>query len=198
MRRSPMAVLIMLAFLLPGALAAQESPSTPQTPEQAPEFRPGQWSGLFSLESGTYGVGAMRFSTPDRAWVYMGAVTADHDDNPSATSMNTSLTVGRRVFGAPRGRVRAYHEFGGGLSLGYGEQDIGPSTQHRVSYGVTAHALLGGALFVARDISIGAEWGINAGYFHSKYTYDDPFPDETRDYWSISAGDITLVGAFYF
>lgn len=163
-----------------------------------PEFRRGQWAGMFSVGYLAYGVGALRFSGPDKAWNYFGTVSLlSEDSGPDRTSVGLGLQIGRRTYGAPRGRVRSFRQFGGQVGFGRQTFDAGAGESSQTNYSIGAHALVGATVFVAQDLSIGAEWQAYGNYFVER---DQPSAgdSETSDGWSFSVGYIALTGAFYF
>lgn len=206
MRRRAATVAGLALILLSHPLIAQDTPpiadqepaARAQPRAATPEFRRGQWGGEFMLDASAFGIGALRFSSPDDAWSYFGTFAVTHEDNgPETNGYGVGLQVGRRTYGAPRGRVRAFRQLGIGLSFGHSTTDAGGIESSQTGYSVGVHALLGGTVFVAQDLSIGAEWLATGNYFHQS-TESDLGPDTSNSGWTFDVGEIRLTGAFYF
>jgi hypothetical protein len=214
MRRTTATIAGLALSLLAAPLSAQDSvqvivrdtvqmtvqePAPASPPRSAtPEFRRGQWAGLFRMGTVAYGVGAMRFSSPDKAWTYLGSVSFFRENATSETnSLGLALQVGRRTYAAPRGRVRAFRQLGGQVGLERTMVQSAGSESSLTELSVGAHGMLGATIFVLRELSVGADWTVTGGYFR-RYV-DSPFgPDDPTDGWTITAGQIQVSGAFYF
>jgi hypothetical protein len=173
------------------APAAMAHPATPV-------FRRGQWAGLFRMGGTTYGAGAMKFSTPEKAWTYLGSVTYNFENAGVETrSIGGNVQIGRRTYSAPRGRVRSFRQLGGQAGLGHAWTSSSGPEQSSTTISLGAHGIIGATIFVASDLSIGAEWIATAGF--TRQYVDSPFaPDDPSDSWGIDAGLISVSGALYF
>jgi hypothetical protein len=163
-----------------------------------PVFRRGQWVGLFAMGNLAYGVGALRFSGPDKAWSYFGSVALTSEDyGPDLTSLGLGLQIGRRTYGNPRGRVRPFRQFGGQVGFGHRTTDYGFATSKATNYSIGAHGIIGATVFVAPELSIGAEWQAYGNYFLER-AESGGSSGVSSDGWAFSAGTISMTGAFYF
>lgn len=191
MRRAS-AVLVTLSLILAPTVHAQST---------APDFHAGQWGARFMLGYGFAGIGALHFSTPDKAWTLMGRVSGSYDDvsgsSTSANSETISLAVGRRWYRAAKARVRPFGGLGVSGGFGRNHQVNGLNTLTRKGYGASFFGELGATIFFAPELSLGASWSAGIGMNRSTSNLNNTQTDQ-RTSVSASGGDLTLEGAFYF
>ena len=199
MRRASV-VLFMLALGSTASLAAQSDSTA-----KAPTFHPGQWAAQFSVNNGFYGIGVLRHRSPSTAWALNGALHVTHSTqdpgNYRGSFNNVFLSVGRRVYRPGAQRVRPFREFGvtgvyaWGSSGASGGYDL--KTQ---SYGGGVYGQVGALIFFAPELGLGAAFNVSANYNHQHQEYTGaPLPNSnTSDYFSVDAGRVNLIGAFYF
>ena len=193
MRRSLVALLFTCA--IPALASAQVEGTT------SPTFHPGQWAAQFAVGGGFSGLGAMRFSTPTKAWTFMAIVngTFSHvtSTGEEGTFQNLSLRVGRRSFRPGTGRIRPFAELGGSGSLGRNHlSGAGPATTNLV-YGAGVYGKLGATIFFAPELSLGAGWTAGVNLFREDF-HQSGSPTEHITSLDFAAGGISLEGAFYF
>lgn len=190
----------LLFLLLAGSTASAQSDSTPATAattatsRQLPELRAGQWAARFGMSDNVFGIGAIYFTSPRKAWTLGANVSANyyaHDGEDNDQNIeDIGLSAGRRWYGTATGRLRP---IGGiGLFANYHrqqDQSTGGSTISQ-SYGGGVYGELGAQIFFAPELSLGATWQANLGASY----YDQV---ETTAY-NFSAGGISIEGAFYF
>ena len=193
MRRSFVALL--LACAIPALASAQTEGPT------SPAFHPGQWAAQFSVGAGFDGLGAMRFSTPTKAWTVMAIVNGTFSDatgtGAEGNFQNLALRVGRRRFRPGTGRIRPFTELGVSGSLGRNHlSGVGPTTTN-VVYGAGVYGKLGATIFFAPELSLGADWSANVNVTRADF-HRSGSPTDHVTSLTASAGGIALEGAFYF
>jgi hypothetical protein len=188
MRRS-LTLVALFALTSAGTAAAQTDSAT--TTPAATDFRPGQWGARFGLDGGgPYGIGALYFTSPRKAWFLDANVGLDYQDSEAggdADQERFALSLGRRWYGTERSKVRSI--IGTGVSGNYYREGNEGSDPY-VVYGGGFYGELGGAVFFTPDLSLGATWRANLFANYQNTT------DFTRV--TFSAGGIVVEGAFYF
>lgn len=191
--------LFVTTVLLPGVpLAAQDPTPSPYT------FHSGQWGAQFSVGNGFYGVGALRFSTPNAAWAFGGNFYATHrtqgPGDYSSNFLSTGLSVGRRWHRPGADRIRPFSELGISGGYSWGEDNYSGVVYRTQGYGGGAYGRIGAMVFFAPELSIGASWGANLSYNHDHTENTGPgfAYSSDRSYLTFDAGRIQLVGALYF
>ena len=203
MRRSLPTLVACAVLGLPSLLRAQDSTTTAPR-GGTPEFHAGQWGALFASSEGFYGVGALRFSTPTKAWTLSGNFRVAHNSQDpgdySSDLFSTGVSIGRRWFRAGSGRVRPYSELGisGSYSWGTGGAS-GYSTKWQ-GYGGGFYGQVGAQVFFAPELSLGAAWNASLLYNHdhSENASGGSGYSNDRSSFSADAGRIQLIGTLYF
>jgi hypothetical protein len=169
------AYLILLAAGNPLAAAAQDAPPTDTTP-----FHGRQWAAQFSGGVNLATLGALRFTTPTRAWLWDFTFTGGHahsTDRLSDTSVvqsftsqaNVALRLGRRFY---QGRGRSVVSFqtlgvlGGFVHTCQGSQGTIPFLVNSCNNGWTAGGFgeLGAAYLITPRFSIGGAATLSFDY----------------------------------
>ena len=146
-------------------------------------FHGGQWGMDFGVSGGsTYRIGAVRFTSPTRAWILDGRLNGHLDrwerwpsavdsaaGYPSTDAINQggsfSLLVGRRAYRPLGTRAMRTMSFAVGGGLGYGESlDDGRRIGHGVNWNGTAEWALGGHYRVTPALALGATLRLGATY----------------------------------
>lgn len=166
----------LLALVAVGTLRAQES-STPTTETSALPFRAGQWGAEFSYGSFS-SLGALRFRSPNRAWV--GTVggeyerTAHEDDAAHRTLSRVDLTMGHRWYRALHDDVAQFVTVGAVLGWRRTETSLpfnplSPPGQSPSPLAFESNMLVGGLTanvgaqwMVTSSLSLGATWSARA------------------------------------
>ncbi len=198
MRRSTIAFLFQL--LLPAAAAAQaDSAVTPAT-ATAPTFHAGQWAAEFSVSGGFYGLGVERFTSTTAATVLWASTHADYQSSGSAANQKSarlSFTVGRRWYRPAIRRVRPFTGIGIGPDIFWRRQVGGPNRDVTTVYGLRAYGQLGATIFFAPELSLGAYTNASISASQERVSLNGTLFSKQNSY-SLDAGNLYLVGAFYF
>lgn len=193
MRRALAAVLV--ACALPTLARAQDSTAA------RPAFHAGQWAARFSLSSGFTGIGALHFSTPNKAWTLFASLSADFSEYGGTTTTTNqellSLGVGRRWYRPGSGRVRPFGGLGISATTGRNHGNNAGSSQTSVILGGAFRGELGASIFFAPELSLGASWSAGVGLNHSRSYQNGSYVYHVTSA-SVSGGTIALEGVFYF
>lgn len=208
MRRSLVPLILLLA--LPAGIAAAQADtastpstiaSTPSTTATTPTFHAGQWAARFAMANSVFGIGALHFSTPDKAWTLFGSVSGSYSrqngTSNAANNESISLAVGRRWYRPATARVRPFGGLGASGGFGRGHQVSGANSQTSRGFSGSLYGELGATIFFAPELSLGASWtaGIGANYY-ANYLNGTKMGSNTAV--SASGGDMLIEGAFYF
>ena len=188
MRHLKTFALVATLIVAPRHAFAQDSVTGPDP------FRSGQWAAELSLENLGGGLGALRFTSPNTAWRLSGWLSSSVriQDGDNVNAVNVRLMAGRRWYGATRGRIRTFSGFG--LSAAEERQWQGDSwTFNQLDLGI--YGEVGGQIFIARDLSIGAQWPVTLNYSRIREPY---YPDNPYTDLRVRAGYVQLIGALYF
>lgn len=181
---------LLLLFVAAGSTASAQSI---QTDGQAP-LHAGLWAARFEMAGGGFnGIGALAFTSDHAAW----ALTLNVDgygykygEDVTQERETAGLSLGRRWYGRPHGRIRAIGGLGVFGNYSRYKVDTLGNAMTRQSYGGGLYGELGGAVFVIPELSLGATWRGQGGAF-----YDDG--NDVTGY-TFSVGQVRLEGAFYF
>lgn len=199
------------ASLLAASTAPAQEPVAPNASSAAAvrdslPFRTGQWGAEFRIDDGTTGVGVLRFRSPRQAWTLNASFGADWYEANSPYSLDGS---GRSVFVGLQAGPRRYRPIaqeaatylGFGLTGSYGWSGRADE-QRSERWGAGVFGELGGAYFVTRRLSLGAQATISATWFSTRHRSPSPPPAPPTVYWerrvSLSLSPIRIVGALYF
>ncbi|HEV8421397.1 MAG TPA: hypothetical protein VGR13_08595 [Actinomycetota bacterium] len=198
MRRLLLSTFVCLP-LAAAPLAAQD----PTITDRTPAFHAGQWAAEVSLETWNYGIGALRFTSPNTAWTLNGVLSGIRSKNgPSFDATHLSLGIGleagKRFYRPGHGRIRPFRTIGGFASLGLG-RDAAPSapTYTTRDFGIGIFGDLGASVFVAPELSLSAKWRASVGASWERGYVDGNLSATARSF-GLSAGGMTLFGTFYF
>jgi hypothetical protein len=167
----------------------------------APAFHAGQWATRFQIANGFVGVGALHFSTPNKAWLLAGTVSGayQNDGSPdeSENGQAFSALLGRRWYRPGAARVRPFGGLGIGGSFSRIHQVGGVNTSTALAYGGNVYGEIGASVFFAPELSLGAAWsGTLRVSRNTQYSNGSLYSKNTS--FSLTAGAVTLEGAFYF
>ena len=176
-RSLPLWMIPMLIGSPPRSLPAQDS-----VPQDSTPFRRGQWALQFGAGASLASVGALKFTSPTRAWLLDFQVTAGHSHSTSQLSPDTvsnefsshaviTARAGRRFYEVRRRAVAGYQTLG--VLAGFTHSCSGTSGFFAVggfcSNGWTAGAFgeLGGAYLLTSHLSIGGAAAASFSYSRS-------------------------------
>jgi hypothetical protein len=188
-------VLSALTLAIASAATAQTEGAT------TPTFHAGQWAARFQVANGFVGVGALHFSSPDRAWSLgghlSGAYTNFGASDQTENSQELGLNVGRRRYRTGAARVRPFA--GGGIIANFsrGHQVSGANDATDVGFGGGMYGELGATVFFAPELSLGAAWSANFSVNRFNH-YQNGAAAGHQTTATLTGGAITLEGAFYF
>jgi len=165
---------------------------TPRATDTAYLFRPGQWAVRFDVADGFYGGGALLFTSTKAAWMVNAEIVYSSTDTDEVTGYaikdeDYTLSIGRRWYGTPRGRVRSISGvgvFGNYRHIGYGDGYVPYK-----DYAAGMYGEFGATVFLAPELSLGATW-------HAELAAGRDYNDSPTI--SVNGGQIRLEGAFYF
>ena len=206
-RHLALASLLMAASLLLSTrrVIGQEAPGAPNAPPAVTAdslpFRAGQWGAEFAINDGTIGLGVLRFRSTRKAWLLDATVSASwaETESPSLGEYSSSGVFVRFRAGPRRYRpiatgTAAY--VGMGLTGAYGWATNGDVRSTVWDAGVFGE--LGGAYFVTRRLSLGAQVELNATFSHARQSASS-YSAAARDRRaSIGVRPVRIVGALYF
>ena len=196
---------ILGAFVLVSAptLRAQE-------PADTLPFHAHQWAFLFIGGSSFAGLGALKFTAPNRAWIINVGGSAIHARTdvplaPDTTETQTqnaatfSLRLGRRFY-QPRGHeVVSYQSLGitGGANRFCSHDSFGGTTNSNCSTGWTAGVFgeLGAQYLLTPRLSIGGQFNAAVSYQFTRST--NGLPNRNWEL-QLSFGQVGFGGAIYF
>ena len=193
MRISMASALLAIGTLtLPAAARAQG--------DQALGFRAGQWGADFQVAGGFTGAGAIKFTSPTRAWLIdlgsqvLHSSTTQPTGNGSGTVINLSVKVGRRMYGTITHRVAPWTAVG--LIASYGrERDSGGDTT--TSFGAGVFGSLGATWLITPHLGIGAQWSLIFNYSHQSIT--NPITGTAKNNTvNVTLPNMALGGQLYF
>ncbi len=186
-----------------GAFSMGVVPATAQDSSRVVAFRPGQWGVLFSIESPFVSAGALRFTSPRAAWTINATadLIASSGSRDSSTGIAKSsagagsvfLSLGRRRYAVPRGRVVAFSGLGVTGAYSRSQQRFDAKRTTRSNYGAGAFAEFGAQVHVTPYLSLGALWPIQATVWRA--TSDDGTRQRS---WQLSASNLRIQGGLYF
>ncbi len=169
------ALLLSALVALPGTVLAQD------TPDDSTSFHGGQWAVQFGGGLNLFNLGALRFTSPKRAWLldvgvsavivngkltdnFGGGTTKAHDH---FTAVNARL--GKRFYGGGRGKVAPFHSLA--LEGGYQNREVAPVVGARQVINQWYAGLyweVGASYRIAPSLSVGGTGSISGGYLHQK------------------------------
>jgi hypothetical protein len=191
-----------LVFVLRAASASAQEPEHEQEP---PPFRRGQWGVDVMLSNGFSGAGALRFSSPTRAWVLDVSGTYDWDESRYRDTTRTitgrgvgnglTLRLGRRAY-RPIGS-RVYRTLGAGIlgSFSFSASN-GAGSPRTYAFGGGIFGEIGGQWMVTPHLSLGAYWIASLQYRTQHYS--NGASSQNHNSLDANAGGVGLRGAFYF
>lgn len=181
-----------------------------QEPTDTLPFHAHQWAFLFTGGSSFAGLGALKFTAPNRAWILNVGGSALHTssdvpiapDTSETQTSNTeilSLRLGRRFY-QPRGHeVVSYQTVGiaGGANHACSHLSLGSAGNSFCATGWSAglFAELGAQYLLTPRLSIGGQFNAGVTYQYSRSA--NSFPSRN---WSVevSFGQVGFGGAIYF
>lgn len=207
------ALALAAAAALASPLAAQQSDESGGDGRGAPVFRAAQWGAQFTVSSGFYGAGVLRFRSPNTAWtldgtasVGMNSVEFEGSDSRDLSGASASVQAGLRRYDAPHGAIRTFR--GAGLLAGlsrdrlWGEGSPGvPGQEQKTSgYRAGAFAELGANYFVTPHLALGARGVATATYSRTKATIQSAiFPPATLPPTRVTTSSTSLgLGSVQF
>lgn len=211
---------ISTTIVLAAPAGAQQAPATPERQDAAATglpFRGGQWGMDFGISGGnTYRIGAVRFTSPRRAWILDGRISGSinrreiladgdttgagyvFDENVINQGGSASLLVGRRAYRAIGARAMRTLSFAIGGGAGYGEH---LADGRRVSSGVTwngtAEGALGGHFRVTPSLALGATLRLGATYLMSEQRASSGYRQRVQQL-DVGLGTSDLVLSLFF
>jgi hypothetical protein len=196
-------VSLLLALSLSMAYAQTPSPAD-TTP-----FRSGQWALQFTAGSTFGSLGALRFTSPRKAWLLDLRVDGGHSHNRVTTPTgpareaftswaDVTLRVGPRYYAARGNRLVSFAGVGvvGGFTHDAGGEEGGPSAE---SNGWTAGAFgdLGATYLVLPRLGLGGTATLSAAYSRSTSRTSGGSRARHWDY-RITGPALALVATLYF
>ena len=193
MRISMASALLAIGTLtLPAAARAQG--------DQALGFRAGQWGADFQVAGGFTGAGAIKFTSPTRAWlvdlgsqvVHASGTQPGIVGSISGTSVNLSVKVGRRMYGTITHRVAPWTAVGVTASYGW----LRSTTDTVTSFGAGVFGSLGATWLITPHLGVGAQWSLIFNYSHQSTSGS---VGTTKDNAiNITLPNMALAGQLYF
>jgi hypothetical protein len=201
------------------AAGAQQAPAT--TPPAVRRdtsslpFHDDQWGLDFGISgSSTYRIGAVRFTSPTRAWILDGYVNgqigrqqvelSSGDTLPSGYPLDAiqqggsvSLLVGRRAYRSLGTRAMRTVSLAIGGGFGYDESLAdGERTARRLNSNARLQFAVGGHYRVTPSLALGATFGLGAAYTWSDN--DGPYARQRSQYFSAGLGASELTLSLFF
>jgi hypothetical protein len=181
-----------------------------QEPADTLPFRAHQWGFLFTGGSSFAGLGALKLTAPNRAWIFNVGGSAVHSRNdvpfsPDTTDTHTqtaesfSLRLGRRFYQARGHEVVSYQTVGisGGVSRFCSHDSLAGLNNSDCSTGWLAGVFgeLGAQYLLTPRLSIGGQFTAGVTYQFSRDS--NALPSRI---WSVelSFGQVGFGGAIYF
>lgn len=188
--RTALAVAALASVWGPAALSAQAT--------ERSSFHARQWGADFVVGSGFVGVGAIRFTAPDRALVLdlTGdvATSASNGGGARGNSNSATLSVGMRPYRGLAPSVELYHTLGLEASYSHDYAAAGPVTNNNWGAGVFGD--LGAGWMVSPHLMLGASWRVDARYTHTSST--TPTVSTSGHQLGLSFGGVRLIGQLFF
>lgn len=208
-RRAAIASLV-AAPLAATPLAGQRAGAISDTTSALP-FRRGQWGMDFGLSGlRTYRIGAVRFTSPTRAWILDGRIDGsiarteyetDVPDSlpPSFTrdvigqGGSVSLLVGRRAYRGMGARAMRTVSFGVGGGFGYTETlSEGRRARYGMSSNATAELAVGAHYRLTPSLALGGTLRLGATYEWSQREFELVRQREQRVDVGLGTSDLVL------
>ncbi len=168
-----------------------------QAAERSP-FRARQWGADFNVGSGFVGVGAIRFTAPDRALVLdlAGdvATSTSNGGGPRGNTNSATLSLGMRRYRGLAPSVQLYHTLGIEANYSHDYSAAGPVTNN--SWGAGVFGDLGAGWMVSPHLMLGASWRVDALYAHTSST--TPAVSTSGHQLGLSFGGVRLIGQLFF
>jgi hypothetical protein len=191
----------------PRSLPAQDSVPRDSTP-----FRRGQWALQFGAGASLASVGALKFTTPTRAWLLDLQLTAGHSHSTTRFSSDTvadeffshaqlTARVGRRFYEVRHREVAGYQTLG--VLAGFTHLCSGTSGFQAgggfCANGWTAGAFgeLGGAYLLTSHLSIGGGGAASFSYSRT-WTRSSAQPKQTTWSYEFSFQGFSFTTTIYF
>ncbi len=198
-----------MASLKPLALLLSLLPVVASAQESTPDFRHGQWALQFGGNLNLVTLGIMRFSGSRSAWVMnldvsgqflkgtvtSGGFTGDANDH----SVFMQGGVGRRFYQSVHSRVRSFQSIG--VTGGYFDQEItfafGATSKSTQWFG-GLQGQVGGAYWLASNVSLGGTASASATYAHRETTQPAGGTELKQHGIVIQGVNVALVLGIYF
>ena len=202
--------------------AAQQAPATMPAPARrdtaALPFHDDQWGMEFGISNRVYRIGAVRFTSPTRAWILDGRISGRIEreqrwagtdtsqfgpfpPNSDAISQGgaVSLLVGRRAYRAMGPRAMRTVSFGIGGGAGYDEYlSDGVRRGRQLSWNGTSELAVGGHYRVTPSLALGATLRLAATYTTSEYRAEVTGYRERQQRFDAGLGTSDLVLSLFF
>ena len=169
-------------------------------------FRSGQWGADFQVQGGFTGAGAIKFTSPTRAWVLdlgTGVVHASANlfgasGTSAGTSVNVSVKAGRRMYGAITHRVAPWTALGVTAIYSWQRATSGDTVlQHSNTSGAGLFGSIGATWLITSHLGVGAQWSLLLNYAHQSNT-SNVGGTSTVNSISVSIPNVALAGQLYF
>ena len=168
-----------------------------QAAERSP-FHARQWGADFNVGFGFAGVGAIRFTAPDRAVVLdlSGdvATSTSNGGGPRGNNNSATLSLGLRRYRGLAASVQMYHTLGIEADYAHTYAANGPSTTN--DWGAGVFGDLGAGWMVSPHLMLGAAWRVDATYSHT--TTKTPGASTSGHRLELSFGGLSLIGQLFF
>jgi hypothetical protein len=201
---------------VPAATVSSSPQSTARRDTSSLPFHDDQWGMDFGLSGPTtYRIGAVRFTSPTRAWIldgYINGQIARHqldlapgDSVPSGYPLDAiqqggavSLLVGRRAYRALGARAMRTVSLSVGGGFGYDEALAdGERTARRLNSNARLQFGVGAHYRVTPSLALGATFGLFAGYTWSD-TEGSTFTRQRSQYFNAGLGSSELTLSLFF
>lgn len=169
-------------------------------------FRSGQWGADFQVQGGFTGAGAIKFTSPTRAWVLdLGTAVVHASANlpgtsatSAGTSVNLSMKAGRRMYGTITHRVAPWTALGVTAVYAWQRATSGDTVlQHSNTAGAGLFGSLGATWLITAHLGVGAQWSLLLNYAHQSFT-SNVSGTSTVNSISVSIPNVALAGQVYF
>ncbi len=188
--RTALTVAALASVLVPAVGHAQAAERSP--------FRARQWGADFNIGNGFVGVGAIRFTAPDRALVLdLSGDVATRTSNgggPRGNSNSFTLSLGMRRYRGLAPSVEMYHTLGLEAAYSHNYDAAGPVTDN--TWGAGVFGDLGAGWMVSPHLLLGASWRVEALYNHT--SSKTPAVSTSGHRLELSLGGVRLIGQLFF
>lgn len=161
-------------------------------------FRSGQWGADFQVLGGFTGAGAIKFTSPTRAWILdlgsqvLHASSNQPTGNTSGTSINLSVKAGRRMYGTITHRVVPWTAIGVIASYEW----LRSTTDTTTGVGAGVFGSLGATWLITPHLGVGAQWSLVVSYTHQ--TASGALGTSKINTINVTLPNMALAGQLYF